>query len=82
MTHSRATQISRLRRFQPRATDIRYMGECHICHRLAMFSYIVEGVDRVRTTRDGKQEMTCGWFCGNCGWGNAGSRPLDEDEEQ
>jgi hypothetical protein len=79
MTHSRATQISRLKRWQPNATDIRYEDKCPSCKRLALYSYILEGIDELRIASDGRQMQECGFWCGNCRWANAGARPVDED---
>jgi hypothetical protein len=71
MKHERrvAIDIFRLRRWQPRATDIRFEGRCDICGCNGLYSY--------RLPNDAEHALggqTCGYWCGHCGWANAGTR--------
>lgn len=55
---------------QPTAIKIRFADKCPDCKRKALVSYQLPGIDHDR----GEKDETCGYFCGACGWGNAGSR--------
>ena len=67
-----ATLREKLLGFQPKAINIRFVGKCH-CRANALFSYQLPGLDHDR----GENEETCGYWCGACGFSNAGSRKKD-----
>jgi hypothetical protein len=61
-----------LRIWQPEARDIRSAGKCPECNKAALVSYIVTEFYRPMNNGDEK----CGYYCGWCGWGNAGRRDV------
>jgi hypothetical protein len=66
-----AIDIFRLRHWQPKATDIRFEGRCDSCGSKGLYSY--------RLPNDAEHVLggqACGYWCGRCGWANAGSRPI------
>lgn len=62
-----------LLKWQPLAMRIRFSGNCpqRRCNGLEL-SYQVPHMDESR----GRDSETCGYYCPTCGWGNAGSRPI------
>lgn len=81
MTDHRPTQAQREAAYSfmikrwPDAHSLRWEGKCPACKRWFQWSYVTDH-DKPR----GTNEMTCGFFCSNCKWGNGGSRPVDELE--
>jgi hypothetical protein len=66
-----ASAVSSIKRLHPDSDEIRHAGKCPNCkQRTTLYSYQLPG-DHPR----GKGEETCAYWCANCGWGNAGSRP-------
>lgn len=59
-----------LKVWQPTARDIRSEGRCPHCKQPKLCSYITIEFYHPRT--NGSEN--CGYYCGWCGWGNAGSR--------
>lgn len=57
--------------FQPEARRIRFAGKCPDCKQFRLWSYQLPH-DRGRDP----DEEDCGFYCGNCKWGNAGVRPV------
>ncbi len=72
---NRAADLARLRRWQPRAVDVRHEGRCPVCKRAALYSYVLDG-DPARLRHEGTEE-DAGFWCGACGWRNAGSRKYE-----
>lgn len=64
-----ATLREQLLKVQPTAINIRFEGKCH-CRANAMFSYQLPDLDDDR----GEDEESCGYWCGACGFSNAGAR--------
>lgn len=64
--------------WQPNAIDIRSEGKCDICKQPKFCSYVLR--EHYRPTNNG-DEM-CGFYCGWCGWGIAGRRPIVDDVER
>lgn len=71
----RAKDVFRLRRWQPRADDIRYMGRCDVCRRPGLYTYVLAGEPRV--LRHAERDEECGYWCASCNFSNAGSRPYE-----
>lgn len=64
----------------PTATAIRAEAEqCPACKRAGMFySFTLPQYARTRVSADdGTAMIDCGFYCCACGWGNAGSRPVE-----
>jgi signal recognition particle subunit SEC65 len=59
-----------LKIWQSEAQDIRSEGKCPLCGQNKLCSYVT--VDTYQPRNDG--EEYCGYYCGWCGWGNAGRR--------
>ena len=66
--------LARLLAWQPQAMAIR-TTDCDICGGL-MLSYVIEGLDKVRR-REGWE--SCGYWCSECDFSNAGARLIVED---
>lgn len=62
--------IHALRCWQPTANDIRSEGRCPNCKSPNLVSYIT--IEFYRPSNSGQE--CCGYYCGWCGWGNAGRR--------
>lgn len=63
------------------AHSMRFEGKCHSCKKQSLWSF-ADKFTKERTNRDGVVEETCGYVCRNCGWGNAGSRPVASDDDE
>lgn len=75
----KADYLQRLRRSCRGAVNIGYDEDhrCPECRRYAMLYYTLDGDPVIRDGKHGKS-VSVGFFCGACGWGNAGSVKLDE----
>lgn len=67
-----ARDVSKLRRWQPLALNIRYEGRCDSCHHEGLHSYQLPGDKARDTTRE-----DCGYWCAACGFSNAGAREIE-----
>jgi hypothetical protein len=67
--------IASLLEWQPNAVEIRRSGDCPSCGVDAEVSYILLGE---LSSMAGDDMEDCGYYCGYCGWGNAGSRERDD----
>lgn len=65
--------VASLLEWQPSATDIMPSGLCPFCKEDTEVSYIIPELQH--KSRNGNEEM-CGYYCGYCGWGNAGVRDI------
>lgn len=70
-----ATLRERLLEIWPDAMNIRFEGKCH-CRANALMSFQLPG-DRHRS--DNPKRENCGFWCGACGFSNAGSRLIRAD---
>lgn len=66
----------------PTATDIRQEDKCPDCKKRGLFySYVLPEFARTYVSAyDGATMIDCGFYCCACGWGNAGSRQVEETE--
>lgn len=63
--------------WQPTAYSIRDAHECPNCKTEGFFqSYLIPEHNKIR--KNGFQD--CGYYCGRCGWSNAGARSVGEGE--
>lgn len=81
----RYSDIRKIKRQFPQATDIRGPMKCDSCKaQNALFTYVNANEPiQVRPARDGGTDEACGYFCVVCRWGNAGSREYtggDDDD--
>jgi len=63
--------VAGLLEWQPMAYSIRRAGRCPECKQEAQISYLIPQ-DSERHRGGGFEN--CGYYCGYCGWGNAGGR--------
>lgn len=73
----RSAALTYARRHWKDAHSLRFEGKCPVrhCRQWTQWSIQIEG-DHPR----GENEETCGCFCTSCGFSNAGSRPVENDE--
>lgn len=76
----RSAALNKIRRQWKTAEDIRFEGKCPSCKRRGLWSLTLPEYDSKRVNKAGLEEEHCGYFCTLCGWGNAGSRPVESDE--
>jgi len=69
--------IALLLKWKRGARAIRNEGDCHCKKKCIMLSYLDENSSE-RVLSGGQIEVSCGYYCGSCGWGNAGGRPKVE----
>lgn len=74
----RQRDIRRLLSWQPGAMRIQRAGRCSNCKMNRLWSYQLAEFDT--PVNRGKAE-TCGFYCGNCKWSNAGARPVKVGRE-
>jgi len=63
--------VASLLEWQETAVAIRRSGDCPNCGNDAEVSYLLS-TDEIAPAESGMEN--CGYYCGYCGWGNAGSR--------
>jgi len=76
----RSAALTKIRRKWKTAEDIRFGGKCPACRRPGLWSFTLPQYNTTRVTAAGIKEENCGYYCILCGWGNAGSRPVESDE--
>jgi len=66
--------IAGLLEWQPLAIEIRHSGLCPNCDHDAEVSYRLSDWEQDNRC---EFEEYCGYYCGYCGWGEAGSRLIE-----
>lgn len=69
-------RVKRLKLFQPDARDIRNAGICPTCNYEGMLFYDLEEFPAEEVNIGDDVSMAGGFFCPDCGFGNAGAMPL------
>lgn len=69
-----------VKKLWPDALNIRYEGVCHCTSHCPMWSFQLP--DDLNVERQDNEYEQCGFLCIQCGWSNAGARPVEDDEVQ
>jgi hypothetical protein len=77
----RSAALNYMLRIWPTAHSMRYEGKCPDCKQRTLWSCQLPS-DKSYTDKQGVEMEHCGFFCARerCRFGNAGSRPVENDE--